>query len=80
MAYEMPLGAGIHRISSLLRARGARPVPRAARRLHPRPDEVQIEMGAEIGVGGSLWLVSGEAAGHMKVTVVWKSPDGPTSG
>jgi len=37
-------------------------------------------MGAEIGVGGSLWLVSGEAAGHMKVTVVWKSPDGPTSG
>lgn len=39
-----------------------------------RPDEVQIEMGAELRGEADLWLVSGEAAGHMKVTLAWKGP------
>lgn len=47
-----------------------------------RPDKVALEMGAELRGAADLWLVSGEAKGHMKITLTWdkpaeKAPAGP---
>lgn len=40
----------------------------------PRPDKVELEMGAELKGGADLWIVSGETKGHMKIKMVWDKP------
>jgi hypothetical protein len=39
-----------------------------------RPDRVQLEMGAQLKGKAELWLVAGEATGHMKITLTWEKP------
>lgn len=41
-----------------------------------RPDTVAVEFGAQLKGEADLWLVSGEATGHMKVTLTWTKPKG----
>jgi hypothetical protein len=36
-----------------------------------RPDEMTIEMGAELKGEADLWIVTGEATGHIKVKMTW---------
>lgn len=39
-----------------------------------RPDKVELEMGAQLKGAADLWLVSGEATGHMKIKLTWDKP------
>lgn len=43
-------------------------------RLPRRPDKVTLEMGAQLKGQADLWLVSGEATAHLKVTMTWDAP------
>jgi inner membrane protein involved in colicin E2 resistance len=39
-----------------------------------RPDKITVEMGAELKGEADLWLVSGEAKGHIKISMTWEKP------
>ena len=37
-----------------------------------QPDETKVEFGLKIGGEADLWLVKGDAEGHIKLTLSWK--------
>lgn len=40
--------------------------------LAKRPTKFEIEMGVELKGEADFWIVSGEATGHMKITLSWE--------